>query len=165
METCSQFRWIEVEAEGCDETSFRTGCTVTLVGHRLFLLHTVDRTTTGHILDLQKHSWSGIEAKDFMPKLAKHSATLVEDKVLVLGLKDASALSRAPKPCPDVYAFDPLNYTWQVFATAGIELRYRYGHSADYVEVLNALVVFGGQLADIISIVFINKYEFCYICI
>ena len=144
MHKCSRFRWIEVETEGQNEALLMAGCTAALIGHRLFLLNTIERATTGYILDLNRQEWSRIVATDFFPKLTQHSATLVEDELLVIGLKDATASQQAPKECSGVFAFDLLGFGWKKVATCGYELGYRSEHSTDYVESSNELVLFGG---------------------
>lgn len=126
--------------------SMRKDHTATLVGGQLYVVAGHDASTYDNLNDVLAVDCSGKQLKEqklrvggeTIPARNGHSATLVNDKIIVLGgWRLRAAIS-------DVYSLDLIMKAWKSVETYGPKHPVMNMHSAEYAESWHQVVCFGG---------------------
>ena len=140
-----KFIWRKVVPKGNIETKDRFGARPVLIGHKIYFFGGRRQRTsggTGDILDTNLNQWTRIGTiTEINLRLCTHSATLVDDKVLLLGpLKPVGHVDIMP----GLFQFDPLSSFISGVACRGEIPEWTIDHSAEFYEEGRIVFVLGG---------------------
>ena len=138
-----EFHWKRLRAgDGYDQTFERHGSKAVLVGHLVYYTGLRNqRGRTGDILDLRRRVWTPIAATDPDLSLFYHSATLVDDCILLFGAEEDDASAQ-------LYALDLVESELRVVPTVGEKPGLAGFHSADLYEEKRQLFCLGNLTRD-----------------
>ena len=147
MDTCRHFQWQRVRPANSLRNEYRYGSRATLVGHLLFLIGDTYPESSGRIadvLDTNKMQWTPSLVSlnlvlDGTLVLLMHSATLVDDKVLIFGVSRGENLGLR-----DLFAIDIGLREMSIVPTRGQNPGFTWEHSADFYEKDRRVYFFGG---------------------
>ncbi len=97
-----------------------------------------------HLFDTQMSRWSLKASRDYCPAIAGHSASIIDDEMIVFG----GLISEANSPSPfsssnQIWVLNLKDFVWRKQLTSHLKPLPRYGHSQIVVDDKHILIIGG----------------------
>lgn len=101
-----------------------------------------------HAYDLASNSWTLMKTVNRGPKSAAHSASIVNDSIVLFGgLRESEMDLQLPEPCNELWILDLKSLTWQQIQVNQLTPSPRFGHSQIVLDSQNILILGGCDTA------------------
>ena len=115
-----------------------------LVGHYFLLLgNNRAGVPLGYVLDLSKNCWRSMPENRHRLTLHLHTATLVNDQIILLGVKKPTLVSDYATT-PEAFTIDLMSMQAEWLPTYGNQPAFSFQNAANFYEPRKQLVLFGG---------------------
>lgn len=150
LEACSRFRWKRVFA-GTGSELRRKGMSADVVGHKVylfggFLWPGTHNDMAMYVVDAKNlFTWKELEVDGDIPtERSNHASWVYNDGIFLHGGRSHQTLEGVCIAKNDLWRYDMALNKFEMITASGKDLKHRRGHSASYVEAIEACIFYGG---------------------